>query len=151
MWKSSETFDPGLDSHLPWQHLEQHLEWQNYLRSWSKNVKMPFERSQYWYHILKRNIWVFISNILISFCEPLLISAPPPRMQQHCTAAMAASLLTEPLNYDLKESEVELPLSATASLAAVSNYPGSWRISDRALPINAYKFSEVSSLRAASI
>lgn len=46
---------------------------------------------------------------------------------------------------------VEFPFFLTASLAAVPNYPGSWRISDRAPPINADKFSKVSSPQAALI
>lgn len=45
----------------------------------------------------------------------------------------------------------ELSFFPTASLAVVPNYPGSWRISDRAPPINADKFSKVSSLQAALI
>lgn len=59
----------------------------------------------------------------------------------------------ESLNYDWRVRWVggllwggeKFPFFPTASLAAVPNYPGSWRISDRAPPINAYKFSKVSS------
>lgn len=82
--------------------------------------------------------------------ELLCWNLPSPYLN---TAAMAASLLKESLNYDLMEGRRgrSWVSSPTASLAVVPNYPGSWRISDRAPPINAYKFSKVSSLQAALI
>lgn len=60
-------------------------------------------------------------------------------------ASIATSMQKASLNYDLR---LFFP---TASLAVVPNYPGSWRISDRAPPITADKFSKVSGLQAALI
>lgn len=119
MSKSSETFDAMLDSHLLWQHLEQRLTGRISAGHGGRTCRCLLREYLTEITYLK-NIWVLISNILIIWLlcwEPLLNSHT-----QHC---MAASLLTEPLNYDLKEGEVELPHSATASLPAVPNYPGS--------------------------
>lgn len=80
---------------------------------------------------VERNVSVLLSDILIIWlCAVSFSSAPHPTHPHPINTNTVPllwlpPLLTEPLNYDLKEGEVELRLSATALLAALPNYPGS--------------------------